>query len=50
MADDKQEPDNEFERFEDLTKQLLEVRKADLDKARQQNISHGGLLIPDEKG
>jgi hypothetical protein len=34
MADDKQEPDDEFERFEDLTKRLLKISKSDLDKGR----------------
>lgn len=36
MADDKQEPDDEFERFENLTRRLLTVRKEDLDKQRRE--------------
>jgi hypothetical protein len=34
MADDEKDRDDEFERFENLTRELLKVPKSELDKKR----------------
>lgn len=47
--DDDAESVNEFSSFEDLTKQLLQVKKADLDQARQQENLPETLLIPEKE-
>ncbi len=37
MVEDKRESDEEFERFEELTRRLLAVSKNDLDTTRKAN-------------
>lgn len=41
MPDNQQEPDDEFERFEDLTRELLKVPKSELDAKRKEERQDG---------